>query len=366
MSPAAAGSASANTKVRGNDYGYTNARLRGMRARLLKREALERLLLAGDLHHAIQELTQTEYAPDLEAALIHGRSAHEVDDALRMNLVRTYQKVLGFLGEEALDICGTLLGRWDAFNLKTILRGKHVHLDAKEIREGLLPVGALGQSELEALAGLADIREVVALAGTWGLPQAPAMRRGLVRYQETGELADLELALDRYYAQWAMQRLSKRKANYQRARKVLGMQVDVLNLVIVFRAARENLPYDQSVDYFLEGGAEIKLDRYQRLAAMSDVDQILDDLRGTQYGKTVDEAALRYLETTSLASFERALEDYLTRKVLALGSSDPLGIGIPIAYLWAKQNEVTNLRIIVKSLSVGIPPERARRELILV
>jgi vacuolar-type H+-ATPase subunit C/Vma6 len=34
--------------------------------------------------------------------------------------------------------------------------------------------------------------------------------------------------------------------------------------------------------------------------------------------------------------------------------------------LWSKQNEVTNVRIIVKSKAIGIPAERTRRELILV
>ena len=59
-------------------------------------------------------------------------------------------------------------------------------------------------------------------------------------------------------------------------------------------------------------------------------------------------------------------EDQFVRSVLALSSSDPLGIGIPIAYLWGKQNEVTNLRIIVKGVAVGMPADRTRRELILV
>ncbi len=40
--------------------------------------------------------------------------------------------------------------------------------------------------------------------------------------------------------------------------------------------------------------------------------------------------------------------------------------GIMIGYLWAKQNEITNLRIIVKGKSVGMPADRMRKELILV
>jgi V/A-type H+-transporting ATPase subunit C len=75
---------------------------------------------------------------------------------------------------------------------------------------------------------------------------------------------------------------------------------------------------------------------------------------------------VRFEQERSIAVFERALEDYVLRKALDAGRGDPLGIGIVIGYLWAKQNEVTNLRIIVKGNSVGMPADRMRRELILV
>lgn len=351
---------------RTKDYGYSNARIRGMRARLLRREVLERYLRADDMKSVLQELMHGEYAADLEDALIKGRGAAEIDEGLRKNLVRTFNKVLGFLNDEAYDICSVLLGRWDVFNLKTILRGKHLQLTAAQIQEGLLPVGVLEQSDLDALLTLGDVRTLVETASTWGLPQAAAMREGFAQYQRTGALADLELPLDRHYTEWATQSLGRRGANYDIARWILGTQIDTQNLVIVFRAARENLQPDQSVAYFFPGGDSIDLKKYQRLAIMSDVDEIIDELRGTRYGKALDEAAVRFLETASLAVFERALEDYFTRRVMALAGRDPLGAGIPVSYLWAKLNEVTNLRIIVKSKSVGLAPDRARRDLILV
>jgi V/A-type H+-transporting ATPase subunit C len=351
---------------RTEDYGYSNARVRGMKARLMGSDKLERLLRSEDLKTVLQDLMHGEYAEDLEEVLIHGRGAAEIDEALRHNLVRTYNKVLGFLNSEAYDICSVLLGRWDVFNLKTVLRGKHLHLSDAEIREALLPVGAMGETDLNGLLSAPDVRGVVDLASTWGLPHASALRRGFAEQLRTGVMANLELPLDRHYAEWASAELSRRSPNYQRARWVLGTQIDHLNLIIVFRAARENLPPEQSEEYFLAGGSDIRLDKFQRLAIMSDTDEILDELRGTRYGPALDEAAVRYLETQSLAVFERALEDHLTRGILSLGTTDPLGVGIPIAYLWAKLNEVTNLRIIVKGKSVGLPLDRTRKELILV
>jgi V/A-type H+-transporting ATPase subunit C len=144
------------------------------------------------------------------------------------------------------------------------------------------------------------------------------------------------------------------------------MQIDVMNLVMVFRLQKADIENVDVESMFLDGGADVGLDLYTELAEMSDVDEVLDRLRGSAYGATLDDAAMRYLEENSIAVFERALEDYLMRKTLSQAAGDPLGIGVAIAYLWGKHNEITNLRIIVKGKAVGMPEERVRRELILV
>ena len=354
------------TSAGGKDYGYANARIRGMKSRLLDEAFMEGLIAAPDMNSLIQDMSDTEYGSDLDEALIRGRTAASIDDALKNNLVRTYRKVHGFLNEEARFIVTALLGRWDVFNVKTILRGKHMHLRAEEIAEGLLPAGALSRVDLDAFTMLPDVKAVVDTAATWGLALAPAMREGYVAYLQSGELADLELALDRYYSRTANALLASRRANSKIARDILGMQIDTMNLVMVFRLQKADLESINVEEFFLEGGRSISADLYRELAVMSDVDEVLDRLKGTPYGLTLDEAVLKYLEENSISIFERALEDYHMRKALAVGRGDPLGIGVAIAYLWAKQNEITNLRIIVKGKSVGMPIERVRGELILV
>ena len=350
----------------GKDYGYSNARIRGMRSRLFDRTFFDGLIAAPDIQHLIQDLTQTEYGPDLEDSLIHGRDAAAVDEALKANLIRTYQKVLGFLNQEAEMLVTTLLGRWDVFNIKTVLRGKHLHASVEEVREGLLPLGRLSLIDLEALAMVEDVRAVVDTAVTWQLPYSSALREGYGAFLRSGELADMELALDRHYTSWAETRLRRRGANTKLARRMLAMRVDITNLVMVFRLQMADMDRVNASGFFLEGGAEIGHDLYVELAGMSDVDEVLDRLRGTTYGQTLDDAAMRYLESNSIAVFERALEDRLFRKAIGFGTGDPLGIGVAISYLWAKQNEITNLRIVVKGKSVGMPVERVRGELILV
>ncbi len=150
------------------------------------------------------------------------------------------------------------------------------------------------------------------------------------------------------------------------ARRVLGMQIDIMNLVMVFRLQKADTEAIEVERFFLEGGLDINARPLR--GARRDVRHRRGArrLRGTPYGKALDDAAVKYLEENSIAVFERALEDYFMRKTLSQATGDPLGIGVAIAYLWAKQNEITNLRIIVKGKAVGMPEERVRGELILV
>ncbi|MCL2503669.1 MAG: V-type ATPase subunit [Coriobacteriia bacterium] len=348
------------------DYGYPNARLRGMRSRLLKAEAFEHLIATGGMHQLIQELMRTEYASDLEEVLIHGRGAAEVSDALQRHLIRIHEKVFGFLNQEAKDICATMLGRWDVFNIKTILRGKLYGLGSAEISGNLMPVGALGSVDLAGLLAQSDVSGVIDTASTWELPQAPALRDGYEKYQATGNFVDVELALDRYYAGWAGSRLARRNSNYAMIRKLLCAQIDILNTVTAFRASRDRLSLEAAKEYFLSGGDGISVSLFGQLVAASDAGGLLEALRSTPFSAALEGVASQYAEDPSIVVFERALEDYFTRKMVALSSTDSLGVGIPLAYLWGKQNEVTNIRIITKAKEVGIPLERTRRELILV
>lgn len=348
------------------DYGYCNARVRGMKSRLLGPVFFERLMEAVEINRTIQLLSETEYASYVDDAVIRGRTAASIDDALRNNMVGTFQKVMGFLNPEAHDLVGTLLGRWDLFNIKSIVRGKHIHLNAEEIETGLYAVGTLSPVELRLLAGLDDVRAVTDTLVTWGSPYAEPLRQNIGAYEKDGNVAVVELALDRHYSEWAAGRLNGRGANVKLARRVLGLQVDSVNLLTAFRLLKSDIGDMDPAMFFLDGGAYIGRELFLEVAALSDVDEVLDRLKRTPYGAQLDAVIVRYVEEGSLSVFERALEDYVMRKALASGRGDPLGVGVVISYLWAKQNEVTNLRIIVKGNAVGMPADRMRKELILV
>jgi V/A-type H+-transporting ATPase subunit C len=355
-----------NTKVPETDAGYANARLRGMRSHLLPREFYERLIDAPDVTQIVKDLMTTEYGPDLEGEVVHGFTSEVVDEALRQNMIRAYRKVLSFVDPQARKLLSTLLGRWDVFNIKTILRGAHNHVALDEMKGSFFPAGYLGQDDLEALGRLDDVRTVIDTMAMWGLVYATPLRRAYPEYAKDNDLAPLELAVDLQYSEWAASRLIGEALDVTVARRILGMQIDTANLVMIFRLLKADVTAKAAEMYFLDGGRVIRKDIYRQLAALSDVDEVLDRLKNTAYAEALDKAALRYLENASIPVFERALEELLMRTALISAVRDPGGVGVAITYLYAKQNEITNLRIIVKGKSVGMPADRVREELILV
>jgi V/A-type H+/Na+-transporting ATPase subunit C len=353
-------------RPRTKDYGYGNARTRGMKSNLLGGAFFEELMASSDLNKMIQLLLSTQYGPDLESRLIEGHTVAVVDDALKDNMVRTFGKIMGFINDEARLLSATLLGRWDLFNVKTIIRGTHMSLKPEAIIDSLLPVGEMTQVELRELAGLEDVLAVTDTLWTWGSPYSIPLRESIQEYLQEKDLSVLELALDRYYSQWAAKRLTSRKQNYKLARLILGLQVDSTNLVTAFRLLKADTSEMDVQRLFLPGGVYVTEELFLSLAVLSDVDEVIDALKGTPYSVQLEKVLVAYLDANSIAVLERALEDYVMRKALGSGFGDPLGFGVMVSYLYAKQNEVTNLRIIVKGNAVGMPPDRMRKELIFV
>jgi V/A-type H+/Na+-transporting ATPase subunit C len=347
------------------DEAYAATRMRGMRSRLLAREFYDRLIEAPDATRVAKELLETQYGPDLHVfAAREGFVPAAVEGALKAHIIRTVRKVMSLLAPTARAQLSALMGRWDIFNLKTVLRGAHRHVLVEETVSGFYPAGSLGERELEALAALDDVGAVIDTLATWGVPYATPLRLAYPAYSGSADLVPLEQALDRHYARWASRQLSGEDAGI--ARRVFRVQMDTANLVTVFRAIKAEAEFSAVEQYFLEGGQVVTRDIVRELVELTDIDHVLDRLRGTAYSEALDGAAVRYLARSSIPVFERALEELLMKTALSASLKDPLGVGLAISLLYATHNEVTNVRIIAKGKAVGMPAERIEEELLLV
>jgi V/A-type H+-transporting ATPase subunit C len=348
------------------DYGYVNARIRGMKSRLLDRRSLEDMVFQPDLESLISSLEKTPYKVDIIEAKVLYQGVLCVEHALRKNFTKTFRKILDFAKNgEAERYIRIFLHRWDVQNIKTILRGKNVHVTNDEILECLVPAGELDEVTLTELVKQPDVRAVIDLLATWGIVYARPLTEKFHEYSEKGDLAVLECALDKYYFSESLDSVKSPSYNTILIKNILATEIDVVNIKTVLRMVRDHVDSEESRKYLIEGGRELPPDTLNQLITLHSVDEVIKKLENTSYRFLADvpEAAIK---TQKISVMEKALEKFLIRKGVSAFLGDPLSVASVIGYFWAKYNEITNIRIISRCKTVDLPDEQLKEELVYV
>lgn len=341
------------------DFPYINARVRGMRSRLLTQAQMEDLLGAPSMPAFLQGMAATPYGGDLQEALARYGGVRAVDDALARNLQRTTSKILEFADGRPRALIEVLLLRWDLSNLRVIVRGKHAGRSPEEVIGALLPAGTLGEVVLREMAGYPDMGPLAGTLETMEHPFAVAMAEGVAAYAASRDLAALEMRLDRAYVERGLRVAHGRGGDAAVLREILVNEIDVANVKTALRlASAGDLEEAHRLRYFIPGGTILPQDLFLALSAPAAQAQAWKKLRIS--GFSVRESP------TNLVEFERETDLAAAQALAAYYRRDPLGLDIVVGYMAMKSAEVANLRLIARGKFMGLPREVLRREMVLV
>jgi V/A-type H+-transporting ATPase subunit C len=349
------------------DYGYINARMRGMKSRLLSHRALDDLVLKPDLESLIADLENSPYREDIIEAKGRLTGILCIETALRENFIKTFQKIQDFSREEeeAKQYIAIFLHRWDVQNIKTILRGKNIHTTAEEILDCLVPAGELDEMTLKELLKQPDVKAVIDLLATWEIRYAKPLTESFPEFAKTKDLAILECALDRFYYADALAAVRAPTYNNNLIRNLLSLEVDVVNARTVLRMVRDHVDPADAQRYLIGGGTEFDVKKLHHLLSLSTIDEVVKALAAKQYRflAQVPESAIR---TQKISVIEKELERFLIKEGVGAFLLDPLSVASVIGYFWAKYNEITNIRIISRCKTADFPVENLKEELVYV
>jgi len=348
------------------DYGYPNARIRAMKSYLLDAVFYEKLLDMEDISSITLAFETTPYKKDIAEATLRYPGLKGIEEALRKNLALTFRKIIEIVEGVGKEYVKVLLGRWDLHNIKTILRGKHHGIKEDEIFESLVPAASLDEVALHHLVKQVEIKDCLDLMATWGIPYARPLLESFPEYLRTHNLADLELALDKFYYQHSLDRIRGYSLNACLVREILVREIDFVNIMTLLRVVREGLDLERASFLFIPGGKEIDQEKFLALAQSESIEELVKQLKGTAYWPALEKGLKQYLEIGSLSVLERSMEDLIIRKGVQMFKADPLSIALIIGYLTAKYNEVVNLRLLIRCKAVGMPAQRIREALVIV
>lgn len=348
------------------DWGYINARVRGMKSRLLDHRTLDTLILQPDLESLISELEKTAYRDDIIAAKGSSSGMNAIEHALRNNFVQTFRKILAFAKkEEAEQYIRIFLHRWDVQNIKTILRGKNIHVTNDEILACIVPAGEMDEATLTELIRQQDMKAAIDLLAAWRIPYAMPLTASFPEFVRSGDLGMLECALDRFYYEDALATVAGRGTNNAIIREVLAIEIDVVNIKTVLRMVRDGVEPEQAQKFLIGGGMELDSKALGRLLALHTIGDVVAALGATRY-RFLAGLPETVFEERKISVIEKELERYLVQQGSKSFLKDPLSVASLVGYFWAKYNEITNIRIISRCKTADFPVEHLKEELVYV
>ncbi len=339
-------------KVSTRHYAYFNTRVFAMRGRLLPRDTYNKFLQM-EIPEIARFLGETEYKTEIEKLGKRYRGVDLVEYALNLNLASTFHGLIEKAQSELRELITLYMQYYDLENINTILRGKLSNISEEEVLEALIPAGSLEINRLNQLIE-ADYEETLDMLKRMGYDEAVAMLVGR-------PLPEVEDMMRRRYFSDLLEATEGGNKSMQLFNHFLRTEIDFVNLINFLRLKRDEEPPDKIMEYMVEGGRLLRVDKLHKLAEM-DFDDMIKEVERIAYFRDSPGAL------TDASESLVGLEAVLLKKQLDYASTqarqNPMSVLVVLSYILAKRMEVDNIRKIVRGKEGELPIELIRRQLV--
>ncbi len=344
-------------------FAYSNARIRGMETRLLSASKFNEIIESASFQETLSNLDGTEYGEYVAVVVAEGKGSEDADKMLDQCLCDTYETVVRFSPESVKKIFATWKKRWEIKNIKKVIRA--VHAGKSLDIDSMIPIGDIDMSPLESLADSRSMEELIAkLEGT---EFGEVLNGQLSAYQESRSLLLLESALDKHYYSliWKSVFIVSDE-NIRPLALFFGSEIDVANIKLLLRAKAENILPDEIKKLLIPNGYDLHQFLLESLSETESVFTLVNSLEGTKYGRILLDELVSYEEDGSLTPLERALDKSLVVLGKDLSRRQPFGISPLLTYLMLRENDINNLKIVLRCKEEMFPAEKIRKHMLWV
>lgn len=336
-------------------YAYSNAKVRGMKSRMLLPEKRELLLSqenCGQLLHSLQGAS----APEAGGATGKGDEHLVLARLLTGGLRQSYWKIWESLDYFTRGMVRNLAQSHELDELKLILRGINAGMDRKDLESAIQPWVELSRLPYHDLLAATDLR--AAMEALRNSSWAPALDYPVVKKEGLSQLFILEAALDRTY----YMRLWRTMKGWQFReaaiiKKVLGPRIDIFNIMWALRAKHYfNLPPEDIAEILIPTTYFLTPEMLRELA-YTGLEGLSGVLAGSFYAPL-----LTSLDNPPLQ--EVLLKRRLAGMARASLAGYPFHLGVMVSFLLLKEMEANDLNSIYEALYFKVPRERLEKVLV--
>ncbi|MCI5997196.1 MAG: V-type ATP synthase subunit C [Peptoniphilaceae bacterium] len=316
----------------------SSVRIRYAEKKLLTKQQLERLADSKTLEDAIRLLNETVYSSEISKL----ERSEDYETVLSTVLNQTYKDVLEISPEKSLvDI---LFYKYGYHNLKVLAKENILNEKFNSM------YCMLNETEIE------HFRQSVLENDDYF---SKDYFECLKLFEETKDPQDIDIFIDKKYFEKVLSLTEE--FNLDMINEYFKAMVDFINLRTFIRCKKQNQEKDVLEKALIMGG-EIEVSKISDLF-FSEIEQLKVKFKSYKIGRALSKIVDEYKETSSMQSFEKYMDDYLT-EIIKKTKSIHYGAEVVFAYLCAKELEIKNLRLIlvgkINDLSSEFIRERLR------
>ncbi len=344
-------------------YVYCSATISAWEARLFPEARLRELADAPGVVNIFAALDDTDYRQQLAGIQREGElNMVEVENAFRDNSNARYLEILNMVPKKRKETIRKVLQRVEVWNLKAIVTAIHNKTPKEERLKELMPSPTMPRERLEMLASAENFEQLLEFLKE--SEYFSVLSEALREYEERG-LIPLLSAFDRYYYTSLWREVLRVKAQRSILKSLVGCEIDIVNLKLILRLKREGVNPEEIDRYLIRPSHMLTEGILRAMAVAEDIRSAVDAVSRTPYGKILLEV-LPQIEAQGLSAAERALDEMQLKVFRWLALTKLFSIAPVISYIRLKENEMKNLRVIIRLKVDKVEPQKIKETIVKV
>jgi ATP synthase A1 C subunit len=341
-----------------SQYAFINARIGAMKSYLLDVGELKAVAEATNFDDSLALLKNTAYGGVL--VKLSSPSLTDIESVFTKGLVHDYEKIIRSMHGIAKVFLEQHARKFEIASIKTLIMMKIGGEETKEYP--WVPYKTMTGAMIERLLQVATPEELIEMLKF--TEYYPVLHKVFSEYKEGDTAFPFIAALDRYvYGKLGKLMDEMHGKDREMARRLIGVEIDAKNLITLLRlrGSDEHSAWSCLIPYRYK----LKDEDLRMVFNIHSLSELPSQLPKSRYSDIILQGIRDYEKTGTFFQLELNFRRYILTLNTHVFYGDRFHIGIPIAYLNLKENEIRNLVAVLKAKEAGLASSEIEGLLVL-
>jgi vacuolar-type H+-ATPase subunit C/Vma6 len=313
-----------------------------------------------NLNSILESKTLTDFKENLNATKdfkINGDTSYQIQKSLDESFFQTVQMMKKDNSKKMHKFFDVYLEKIDIYLVKKELRNKlkNGEVSDKSIEQAFLPstkklLYNIKENEKENLAK--DILDF-------------GFHNDIIEEIKKEEIDYIKI--DSIFDRYILNKFKQLKLPYkcnEAKEKFIKTYLDIYNIKHILRCKQLGFDKETCMKYFNGEGREIPQWKYEELSELDGVAQVINQLEGTSYYNMLKDSIEEYDKEKTVQTLENKLDRLFLNQIKDISLENYSTIGPTIRFLFFKEYEIQNLKIISKGIAEDLSKELTKKFLV--